>query len=75
MEHVMEEIELGLTIHILHVDMIHMPLLKWVGLGSFFSFPLWTISCVMPLVPAFEARYLTKISLHLMVVVVMSFAI
>jgi hypothetical protein len=49
-------------INLLHIDVIDMPLLEWIGLVSFI-FLLWAIICIMPSLVALIAFYLTNIPL------------
>src|SRR4051812_7874871 len=52
-----------LLINFLHIDVIHLSLLKRVGLVGSFNFLFWAFICIMPHLLAFETLNLTKILL------------
>src|SRR3954464_10980823 len=50
-------------IDFLHIDVVHLSLLKRVGLVGSFNFLFWAFICIMPYLPALETFNLTKILL------------
>src|SRR3954464_69177 len=50
-------------IDFLHIDVVHLSLLKRVGLVGSFNFLFWAFICIMPHVLALETLNLTKILL------------
>src|SRR3954462_8318649 len=53
-----------LFVDFLHIDVVNLPFLKWVGLVGSFSFLFWAFICIMPHLLAFEAFNLTDVSLN-----------
>src|SRR3954466_10524663 len=56
-----------LLINFLHIDVVHLSLLKRVGLVGSFNFLFWAFICIMPHLLALEAFNLTKILLDRLV--------
>src|SRR3954463_3156222 len=52
-----------LLIDLLHTDVVHLSLLKRVGLVGSFNFLFWAFICIMPHLPALEAFILTYVFL------------
>src|SRR3954468_6800285 len=52
-----------LLINLLHIDVVHLSLLKRVGLVGSFNFLFWAFICIMPHLFALEAFNLTEILL------------
>src|SRR3954465_16049315 len=53
-----------LLIDFLHINVVHLSLLKRVGLVGSFSFLFWAFICIMPHLFALEAFDLTDVSLN-----------
>src|SRR3954465_5433713 len=53
-----------LLIDFLHINVVHLSLLKRVGLVGSFSFLFWAFICIMPHLFALEAFNLTDVSLN-----------
>src|SRR3954468_8996508 len=51
-------------IDFLHIDVVNLSFLKWVGLVGSFSFLFWAFICIMPHLFAFEAFNLTDVSFN-----------
>src|SRR3954462_12021634 len=52
-----------ILIDFLHIDVVHLPFLKRVGLVGSFNFLFWAFICIMPHLLALETFNLTKILL------------
>src|SRR3954470_15234947 len=52
-----------LLINFLHIDVVHLSLLKKVGLVRSFNFLFWAFICIMPHLLALETLNLTKVLL------------
>src|SRR3954463_16343677 len=53
-----------LLIDLLHINVVHLSLLKRVGLVGSFNFVFWAVICIMPHLLALEAFNLTDVSLN-----------
>src|SRR3954469_19311748 len=53
-----------LLINFLHIDVVHLSLLKRVGLVGTFNFLFWAFICIMPHLLALETFNLTKVLLN-----------
>src|SRR3954470_13075593 len=51
-----------LFVDFLHIDVVNLPFLKWVGLVGTFDFLFWAFICIMRPLIAFEAFHLTDVS-------------
>src|SRR3954471_8933382 len=51
-----------LFINVFHIDVVHLSLLKRVGLVGSFNFLFWAFICIVPSFLAFEALNLTDVS-------------